>query len=80
MPDLFSESVIRNAFYRSDGECECTNNYHKHSGRCSSLIIYNMRGMELPGGWEVYRTDADNPPVISNCRIICIDCFTADKR
>ena len=72
MPDLFSESVIRAAFYRSDGECECMKNNHKHSGRCNSIIIYNMRGMEFPGGWEVYQAD-------SNCRIICIGCYTADK-
>jgi len=79
MPDLFSNSDIRAAFYRSDGECECMKNNHKHSGRCNSLNIYNMKGMEIPGGWEACQIAAEKPLEASNCRIICFDCYKADK-
>lgn len=75
----FSADVVKAAFIRSDGECECTKSNHKHSGRCNNLITYNMRGMDLPGGWEAYKINSECPPIIGNCRIICMDCYTAEK-
>lgn len=71
----FSADVVKAAFIRSDGECECVKNNHNHSGRCNNLITYNMKGMDLPGGWEVYQIDSNKPPVVTNCRIICMECF-----
>ncbi|MDD4335458.1 MAG: hypothetical protein PHY77_07615 [Desulfotomaculaceae bacterium] len=79
MSEVFSADVVKAAFIRSDGECECTKSNHKHSGRCNNLMIYSMRGMDLPGGWETDRVNSDSPPVAVNCRIICMDCFKADK-
>jgi hypothetical protein len=71
----FPANIVKDAFIRSDGECECTRNNHKHSGRCNNLVIYNMKGLDLPGGWEAYHVDADKPAVINNCQIFCLDCF-----
>lgn len=79
MSDFFPADVVKAAFIRSDGECECVNSNHNHSGRCNNLMTYNMRGMDLPGGWEACIINRDSPPVASNCRIICIDCYKADK-
>lgn len=75
MSEVFSADVVKAAFIRSDGECECTEGHHKHSGICNNMIIFNMRGMDLPGGWEAYRPECDRPPDAGNCRIICMDCY-----
>lgn len=77
MSDAFSADVVKAAFIRSDGECECTESNHNHSGRCNKLITYHMRGMSLPGGWEAYRINDEGPPDVGNCRILCMECYTA---
>jgi hypothetical protein len=77
MSDVFPADVIKAAFIRSDGECECTDSNHNHSGRCNKLITYHMRGLSLPGGWEVCRVNPERPPDVANCRILCMDCYTA---
>jgi hypothetical protein len=79
MPEIFPDSVVKEAFIRSDGECECIDDKHNHSGRCNSLITYRMRGMEFPGGWEAYQITVEKPLDASNCRIVCIDCYKAGK-
>ena len=78
-PDAFSPDVVKAAFIRSDGECECVKSSHNHSGRCNRLMNYHMRGMDLPGGWEAGRINSDRPPEADNCRILCMECFKADK-
>ncbi len=75
MSGVFSADVVEAAFIRSDGKCECTERHHKHSGRCNNLIVYIMRGMDLPSGWETHRPDSDSPPDAGNCRILCMDCY-----
>jgi hypothetical protein len=75
MPQLFPDDVAKAAFIRSDGECECVKNSHKHHGRCNNLMTFNMRGVDLPGGWEAVPIDTGGPPVLSNCQAICRDCL-----
>ncbi|NQS75919.1 MAG: hypothetical protein HQP61_05660 [Peptococcaceae bacterium] len=79
MSDIFSIDVVKAAFIRSDGECECIANNHKHAGRCNNMVIYNMRGLDLPGGWEAYHQSSDRPLDVDNCRILCMNCYKASK-
>lgn len=74
MPPLFPDDVAKAAFIRSDGECECVKNNHKHHGRCNNLMTFNMRGVDLPGGWDVVPIAGDSP-ILSNCQAVCRDCL-----
>jgi hypothetical protein len=79
MPDKFPDSVVKEAFIRADGECECIDDNHDHSGKCNNLMIYNMRGMDFPGGWETCQISSEKPLDAGNCRIVCIGCYKAGK-
>jgi hypothetical protein len=74
MPGSFPADVVKAAFIRSDGECECVKSNHKHSGRCNNLITFNMRYIDMPNGWEACQIDTAKPAVASNCRIVCMEC------
>lgn len=75
----FSEAVIRAAWQRAGGRCECGGSNCGHSPcRCGKVLNWNSRGDDYsPSGWEahhkvpVYQGGSDT---LDNCQILCIPC------
>lgn len=73
----FSEDVVKAAWVRSRGKCECMD-----FTRCRHSIVphwrelaWNARGDDNSmQGWEAHHIDPDGEPDLSNCRILCIEC------
>jgi hypothetical protein len=73
----FSEKVLREAFSRSGGRCECRRASHRHGDqRCPKTLAWSSRGEESEG-WEAHHIDAGGTDVASNCEILCMSCFRA---
>lgn len=70
----FSDDVIRQAWQRAGGRCECTRTTHGHPGRCNKVLILENRDREGNGAWEAHHITADGPDTLSNCEILCWDC------
>lgn len=73
----FSEKVLREAFSRSGGRCECRRASHPHGDRrCPKTLSWALRGKE-PDGWEAHPIEAKGPDTAGNCEILCFSCFRA---
>ena len=70
----FADSVIRDAWRRSGGRCECKRAGHVHTGRCPKQLSPRRRGSELAGGWEAHHVVANGGDTLSNCEILCQSC------
>jgi hypothetical protein len=69
------ESVVDQAWARSGGRCECTNSDHGHSKRCGRELLRDRRGAEPSYRWEAHKKVADGEDNLSNCEILCHECF-----
>jgi hypothetical protein len=74
MAEPFPDSVVREAFARAGGRCECTRTTHPHSGRCPQKLVWEYRGRDVSGGWEAHHRNSQGPATLSNCEILCQDC------
>jgi hypothetical protein len=74
VPQPFPDSVVKQAWDRSGGKCECKRTGHGHYGRCNKPLVWSKRGKEESGGWEAHHIDSNGPPTLSNCEILCIEC------
>lgn len=77
----FSDTVVKLAWNRSGGRCECCRSSHLHSlysDRCNKLLSWNARGIDnSPYGWEAHHRTAvssGGTDTLSNCEILCIEC------
>ncbi|MGD9497364.1 MAG: HNH endonuclease [Armatimonadota bacterium] len=75
----FPESVVRQAWDRSGGRCECKRTTHRHTGRCSKTLRWESRGTQGPYGWEAHHITAGAPDTLSNCEILCQLCHKATQ-
>ena len=74
----FSDSVVRDAWNRAGGRCECTRARHSHiGGRCNKQLSWNNRGRDGWGKWEAHHRWVGGPDTLSNCEILCWDCHKA---
>ena len=74
----FSSLIIKEAWERCGGCCECTNNQHDHSGRCKQLLTWFRRGINIDGGWEpqhITPIEEGGTDDRINCKIVCIKCY-----
>lgn len=71
---VFPDSVVKQAFDRAGGRCECNRTGHDHTGRCNKQLVWENRGREGRGAWEAHHRVADGPDTLSNCEILCWDC------
>lgn len=70
----FPDSVVRAAFRRARGQCECTG-CKGNKGRCSAVFNYDERSTsDDDTGWQADHIDPDGPPTLPNCRILCVPC------
>jgi len=70
----FSDAVIQAAWRRCGGQCECKRISHNHGYRCPQKLNWNLRGSELPGGWEAHHVNSNGDGSLSNCEILCQWC------
>jgi len=72
----FPEEMVRQAFERAGGQCECTRRTHVHFYvPCGKRLVWENRGRAVEGGWEVHRMTGSGGDVLSNCEILCWDCY-----
>ncbi len=76
---MTSGSVIRQAWMRSSGRCECRRSSHRHTPlRCGAPLFWGHRGNRmLLGGWEVLHTETGRWGVIADYEILCCECYKA---
>jgi len=70
----FSEEVVRQAWERTGGQCECQKRTHSHFYTpCGKVLAWQKRGEEGSGGWEA-RQAVFGSDTLSNCEILCSAC------
>lgn len=74
----FSESVVKAAWMRANGKCECARVTCGHVRRCNKQLVWENRGKEgCRGAWEAHHVTAvssGGADICSNCQILCLDC------
>ena len=71
----FPENVVKQAWERAGGQCECRRRTHSHFYTpCGKVLVWENRSKEGRGGWETHHITIDGGDVLSNCEILCSDC------
>ena len=72
----FPEDVVEQAWKRAGVKCECRRWTHNHSVvRCNQELVFVNRGQERQGRWEAHRINRKGDDTLSNCEILCWDCY-----
>lgn len=71
MEGKFPNKIIDEAWLRASGHCET----------CNKLLVKKNRGRNSGkrGCWEAHHIDRSKSSVLSNCKILCIDCHKKTK-
>lgn len=72
----FPESVVRQAWQRAGGRCQCQRVTHGHSRRCNKQPVWKNRGREGRGKWEAHHRVRGRGDILSNCEMLCWDCHS----
>jgi len=77
----FPEDVVKRAWTRAGGCCECRRATHRHPYvRCGKELVWENRGRETGrGAWETHHIvsqEAGGESTYSNCEILCWDCHS----
>jgi len=71
----FPQDIIKQAWARSGGYCECERIVHEHKDRCNRVLLISCRGdKDSLYGWEAHSTSGRYLNSISDCEILCWDC------
>ena len=71
----FSDELVRAAWDRSGGRCECHREGHGHGERCGASLLWSLRGAtSTAGGWSAVRRTSWGTDVLANCEIRCAAC------
>lgn len=78
----FREEVVRVAWERASGCCECNRNYHAHledNKRCKEMLVWEKKDKECEkGAWYAHHIISSvngGPDEVSNCEILCYECY-----
>ena len=71
---VFSDEVIKKAWERAGGRCECTRTTHGHVGRHNKVLELENQGREGYGAWEAHHISSIGGNGFPNCEILCWDC------
>lgn len=75
MAKSFPDSVVRQAWERSQGKCECRMTNCGQSIPHGKALKWEDRGNDYSQyGWEAHHRNSNGEPVVSNCAILCIPC------
>ncbi len=67
----FPDSIVQQAWNRSDAKCECMRTTDQHSGRCNKSLLKSSRGRDSLYGWEAHHISSSGGDTLSNCEILC---------
>ncbi|MFZ2097180.1 MAG: hypothetical protein WAV05_11145 [Anaerolineales bacterium] len=71
----FSPEVIKQAWIRSGGRCECSKISHAHDRNlCSNELVFENQGRDGKGAWIAHRININGDDSLSNCEILCWQC------
>ena len=71
----FAESIVKEAWQRSSGQCECMRRSHSHFYTpCGKQLTWENRGKSIRGGWEAHQKSVAGGDTIKNCEILCWEC------
>lgn len=71
----FPDYIVKQAWTRSGGRCECTNRAHEHISRCNRRLLELYRGdIETSYGWEPCSNSGAYLNDPSDCEIFCWEC------
>lgn len=81
MSKLFPPEIVRQAFLRAKGRCECEQmNCTEHGRtprtlsmgdpRCSRTFYFPERGEK----WKAHARNPEGPYTLENCEILCLQC------
>ena len=71
----FTESIVKQAWERSGGQCECRRRTHSHFYiPCGKQLRWEVRGKASQGGWESHQTRIGGGDTLENCEILCWQC------
>jgi 5-methylcytosine-specific restriction endonuclease McrA len=74
----FPEDVIKQAWERSGGQCECMKRTHRHFYTpCGRSLKREKRGELGEGSWEARHLNSLDGDAVSNCEILCMECHGA---
>ncbi|WP_099771524.1 HNH endonuclease [Mesotoga sp. H07.pep.5.3] len=75
---MFPKEIVKQAWERAHGKCECERTSHVHKGRCNKNLVWENRGKDGErGAWEAHHRTAvasGGTDTLSNCEILCLEC------
>lgn len=75
----FSESVVKQAWGRASGLCECRKTTHDHDNRCYKFLKWENKGQDSEYGWAAHHLNSGGKDVLENCVILCQNCYKIEK-
>lgn len=73
----FPESIVKKAWERAGGKCECRRKICGHPRRCNKQLVWDNRKEGQRGAWEAHHITAvasGGDDTLSNCEILCLEC------
>jgi len=75
----FPDNVVKQAWERAAGQCECEKRTHPHFYiPCGKRLVWENRGGNGFGAWEIKRINENKGEVLANCEIVCMTCYEAN--
>jgi hypothetical protein len=72
----FSNETILKAWEESGGRCECREKHNHPYGRCPKILVFGNRGRSGRGCWEAHHISPNGGDRLSNCEILCCECYS----
>jgi hypothetical protein len=74
----FKDDIVKQAFERAGGRCECRREVCKHADRCEATFKWDERGTaEDDGAWQANHRQSQasgGSDGAANCEILCVPC------
>ena len=72
----FSDRVLREAWRRAGGRCECPRTTHDHYGKCNQTLVWRNRNRDGLGGWQEHSKSGQYEDSVKDCQLLCWGCYT----
>jgi hypothetical protein len=70
----FSDRVLREAWRRAGGRCECRRSTHDHYGTCNEPLVWESKGREGQGKWQAHSRSGLYEDSVKDCQLFCWGC------
>ena len=78
---IFDRELVKQAWARSSGMCECKRIGCQHpGGRCTNAIEEKKFNEDEVGGWYVRPINEFGPEKLFNVEAVCAECFNKVKQ